>query len=224
MSGVQLSAALRAVSEVSPFEKITIDSDVATRPVTVWIDRVAPWQAVGAILRDAGVNYVLTSGAGGRMRLVAGGRTSGVSASTAATAAPAPFGQPQSPPPDVRMDAGSDPPFDLIAEDQRLRDLERALSPQGPPPNQRGFVELPFPNPDGSPQIVVLPPPGTTPSSPFLPIFPGAASGQPPPAAFPSTPGQPTAFPVQPAAAAPPADPQLQHLIDTLTPRAQPAR
>ncbi len=184
MVNVPLLSALRAVAEILPFQKLTLDPDVETAAVNVNLERVTLGQALPVILKSAGVNYVLAGAATGQVRLAAGNRA------VMAAGRPEPN---EARPEKQRAAESAEKPLktfaetekpvgqaDPVAEDERRAQLERALTATLPAGVHRGFIELPFPNPDGTPQIVVLPPAGT--------VAPGAAGALP----FPAMPGLPT--------------------------------
>ena len=219
MSNVPLASALRALSGIASFQVLAFDRDAESLPVTVRLTQATALQALVKILDSAGVNYVLTAGPDGRRgRLVVSRR--GVAVVNERVM--------DEPLPRVQNPAEGQPSDDKIIEavhaaesDAREKALQQTIVVL-PPPNPRavGFVELPFPRPDGSPQIVLLPPPGANVVSPL----PGAsAAPQPVPASTapqpgPTPPGSPTPgfAPRLPTPPPQPVDPQLQQLIDAL--------
>jgi hypothetical protein len=149
-----LGHVLRAIGEVSPFEKLVISPDVEGRPVTLTVDHVDVDIALLRVLRAADVDYVLA----GSRRLTATAARSGISGSQ--EAAP-PFGRTSTEPllrtgyqlekalvspveeQATKKDSGH-PSIDLEAQ---ARELEQALTVVSPPLRGPGTpVELPFPS------------------------------------------------------------------------------
>lgn len=190
-TGIPLGQLLRAVARVSPFETLAIDPKAEERAVTVALEAVPVEDALATVLRNAGVNFVLS----GATRLVVGDPSSAV-----------PVRQIDATPP-LANAAGTDRPFDIerveptspSRPDQAVLEsgepdragLERALVPAtGATASQAGYAVLPFPHSDGSPAIVVLPSPGVRPPGGALPGLvsnpdSGAAGGPVPPQLLP---------------------------------------
>lgn len=225
---IPLGRLLEAVARVTPFQKLVLDPSTADRPVSVTLTAVSMRHALTDILRAAEVDYALATDEDGKsVRLIAGNKTFVASAQRAQAATPPSvaservedvvvFRPPKQVPADSSTTDAPDTsagiagqPADPFAGVQRSQELERALSVPRLHVPPGGIVELPFPGPDGLPQIAIMPPKGVGPVLPFPDApLPKAPMGQPAPAA---TPRQGGASPV--------ADPHLQELIEALTPK-----
>ena len=195
-SRMPLSAILRALGAIRPFDQLVVDSQIEATSVTVEIQGVSVPNALKAVLDAAeGIDYVLSATADGRrMRLIAVKAGSGkhlqsptATASTLAaniSDAPEAAGQRNKSATEESTTEPDDPGKNDMSVDA-TRDLEAVLtrSPSARAPGS--VVVLPFPGADGAPLTSVLP------MAP-LPAAPGATTRTRLTAPVPVSPSDPT--------------------------------
>jgi len=197
---VPLATLLRAMAEISPFEKLDVDPEIESTPVTVDVKDSTLRSAVISVLDAAeGVDYVLSASPDGRRLRVVAGRTKGAGNLRAVPAPAQPaadMSETLARAPDAKKPVPEETaaePVDASKDDVTPRTVEylNAALAQRPTARTPGTViELPFPGPDGAPLRTVVPPGGVSAASSGLPV--GA--------------------PRTGAVAAPPSDPGLQAL------------
>lgn len=166
-SDLPLGQVLRAIAQVSPFEKLAIDPKAEVRTVTLRLESLPIEQALTVVLQQAGVNYVLA----GTVRLVVGDPAAAVAVQQGATQPSANSPEPRELADENRVELPSrSDQADVKHVEPDNAGLERALVfPSGVPASQAGYAVLPFPSQDGAPNLVVLPPRGARPSAGALP-------------------------------------------------------
>jgi hypothetical protein len=210
MAGVPLASALNALSSAAPFDELKIDAAVEQLPVTVELERVTVWEALKTILDTVGVDY-LAGEQQSRIRLIVHKH---VPQSDTATRSAIPSEESQRTELSTVVDVTLPEPVDASRQAKALN--QTLASPPPGSPRGSGFAELPFPQTDGSPQIVPVNKSGSTSALPGLLAAPNTdatnSRNTGSPAA--SKPGQIVA---RPAPSAPQVDPQLQPLMNAPT-------
>jgi hypothetical protein len=193
-----LGAVLRQLAEIQRFDRIAISADVEDRAVTLVLENVDVRAALLAVLKSAGVDYVMAIGKdGASLRLVV---TDVPESASSREERPVLKEVPLNPPAhdgsaDILDDAKPE-----ATDDARVAELERAL---GQPRMERApgtVVELPFPDTTGQPLLAVT---GDANAKTAVPFPVPAAAG-------PATQRRPA---VNPAVT----DPKLQELLEGLS-------
>ena len=220
-SEVPLGAMLRAIAAVSPFQRLLIDPDVADRPITAALQHLNVTQALVTILQNAGVDYLM---AGSAQLVVVNRKFAGKSRPTTRELSDGTklMGSPALgltvPAEQTRLSVSISEEDDATLQAQMARQAENEESIRqseigvqelqrilvtpptiAPPPGS--VVELPFPGPGGVPLTAIMPPKGT----PIALPFPGSSAPLTPLAPRRSNP-------------TPSTDPELQELLEILTP------